>query len=132
MIKKVLISLTFITLLSCFSINNLKNNGVSKQEPIKVELVDKFKLIVSFFSPGNGIDRKVLNTYVNFLKTSYPKITYEKIKWGREGELDFCFTLNELEEKQINQFISKSEDILSVSSRVHIYKDSPLKHKSYK
>ena len=132
MIKKVLISLTFITLLSCFSFNNLKNNGVSKQEPIKDELVDKFKLIVSFFSPGNGIDRKVLNIYVNFLRNCYPKIIYEKIKWGREGELDFCFTLNELEEKQINQFISESEDILSVSSRVHIYKDSPLKHKSYK
>lgn len=81
------------------------------------------RFIVSFFSPGNGIDHKARAKLVEFLKGHTPTLAVTKTKWGREGEVDFCFMLSELSEKEQETFIKKVRDLLAKSSRVRFYEN---------
>ena len=119
----------FILIVSCSNTKNLKSDKHSNTETSTQESEEIYGLIVSFYSPGNGIDRQAKNGYIGFLSTKYPKLVFEKIKWGREGEVDFCFLLDELTDKQKGQFIKKSKKLLSDSQKVHFYEDRACAHK---
>ena len=58
------------------------------------------RLVVTFASIGAGIDpngKIQLDGYINSIKEKTGKlVTYGKLAWGREGEYDCEFTLNEL------------------------------------
>ncbi len=86
------------------------------------------RLLVSFYSPGNGIDRKIKTKYQQFITAYSKSITYEQTGWGKEGEIDFCFTLSELSMEEQVDFVKQSKDLLSKSSRVHIYENVPSKN----
>ena len=90
---------------------------------------DIYGLVVSFYSPGNGIDQRAKSEYIKFLSSNYPALAYEKTSWGREGEIDFCFLLDELTEIQKSQFIKKSKELLSNSKKIHIYENKACTHK---
>ena len=51
------------------------------------------------------------------------KFLYEKKYWGREGEVNFCFMLNELNKDNQEKFILESKNLLSNSTRVR-FKES--------
>lgn len=81
-----------------------------------------YRFIVSFISIGSGIDRKAKTQYEQFLKDFELKnnltISYEKKYWGREGEVNFCFMLNELKKEEQESFILQSKNLLINSTRV--------------
>lgn len=81
-----------------------------------------FRFVVSFISIGSGIDRKAKSQYEQFLKDFESKnnvnISYEKKYWGREGEVNFCFMLNELKKEEQESFILQSKNLLANSTRI--------------
>lgn len=70
---------------------------------------DSFRLVVSFISFGAGTDpesKSILEAYVYEYKLKNNKVvSYYMIPWGREGEVDCCFPLNELNASEQNNFI---------------------------
>lgn len=129
LLKKVL----FICILFVFSCNanKLVNKETNKlDEKVAVESTDNYRFIVSFYSPGNGIDTKMKESYLDFIGNNYPIIKFEKTNWGREGEVDFCFLLDELNENDQVKFITESNNILSNSERVNVYENVPCRNRS--
>lgn len=129
MIKYTIISLVVLLTFSCHSTKKIEKNIETTVENTNSDLGNNFRFIVSFYSPGNGIDRKMKQRYEEFLANNYPKVIYEKINWGKEGEIDFCFMLNEFDEEKKKEFLESSKEILSNSSRIHMYENTPCKHK---
>ncbi len=127
--KKIILILATITLvLSC---NNKKgaaktaekgveNKRVVEKEEALEELTEKGKkrFVVSFYSPGNGIDHVVKKEYDQFLAKEYSNLEVHQKSWGREGEIDYCINIEELSNKNRLLFISKSEEILKTSVKV--------------
>jgi hypothetical protein len=70
------------------------NDNPEKQATVK------YRLIVSFISIGEGTDpeaRKIMDQIVQSWETKAgKKLEMETFPWGREGEVDFCFHLKEL------------------------------------
>jgi len=103
------------------------NNPVTPQTAASGEPLVRF--VVSFYSRGEGIDFNSKEEFVHFLNAYPKKIAYEPIKWGREGEVEFCLALNELTSAEQVNFIKKTNEILSKSKLVHVNENSPCNHK---
>lgn len=78
------------------------------------------RLIVSFYSPGDGIDHKALALFSTEILSKNENITYSKVSWGREGERDYCFQLVELSDEAQVAFIEEVNALLGSVKRVHI------------
>lgn len=93
-----------------------------------------YRFIVSFFSIGSGIDKKSKNQYQEFIKEYELKngisIVYEIVNWGKEGEINFCFKLNELNKEGQEIFILESKKILSNSPRVRFKENATSEGKN--
>ncbi|MDQ3190208.1 MAG: hypothetical protein M3Q58_01290 [Bacteroidota bacterium] len=98
-----------------------------KQEIIQDE--NKYSLVVSFYSKGAGIDYKSQLEYSSFLEKYQPELNYEEVKWGREGEIDYCIKLNKLSAQKKEAFISETRSRLSKSDLVHINENEQCVHK---
>ena len=99
------------------------------------EKITSYVFSVSFFSIGTGSDGAAMNRFAEFLENYNKKekvqLVYEKNRWGREGEVDYCFMLTELDSKQRTDFIAQTQKILSGSKLVHIAENAqchPGKH----
>jgi len=82
------------------------------------------RLVVSFYSICCGIDHKTKEKLDKFIK-QYEKakgkrLTKAAVRWGREGEIDYCLKLSELSPRQQKKFISKVRSLLKRSKLVHI------------
>lgn len=92
-----------------------------------------YRLIVSFISIGEGTDRQGRETLDGVLadwKTKKGKeITFESVAWGREGENDFCFRINNLNEKEQQMFVSDMKTAFKGRSLVQITENQPCIHK---
>jgi hypothetical protein len=53
----------------------------------------------------------------------------KKAAWGREGEVDYCIDLNNLDAEKQNVFLLQTKEILIQSQLVHIVENAPCKHK---
>lgn len=86
------------------------------------------RLVISFISKGGGIDRdakkNVLAYIENYNKTHSLTLVYETVRWGREGEVDFCFALEELKKRQQVKFIDGLKTLVQKSDRVRISENS--------
>ena len=86
------------------------------------------KLNVSFRSLGAGIDRKTHKTFLNYIEQfeneEKVKLAYDKIFWGREGEVDYCFQYNSLSEKQIIKFEQQLKEVFVESKSVYTSKET--------
>ena len=106
--------------------NSRKNNSQQINE-------SSFRFIASFYSIGQGIDGKTLESYITFLKefeiTSGSSLNYEIVNWGKEGETDYCFRLSSLSVKEQEQFITDSKNILKHSELVSTSVNTICKHK---
>jgi hypothetical protein len=91
-------------------IENSKNNSI-------------YRFTISFFSKGGGTDRKARSEFESFLENFNKKnevnLQFIKTSWGREGEVDYCFQLEELKKKKQIAFIKECEDLLKDSKLVH-------------
>ena len=85
-------------------------------------------LLVSFYSPGNGIDHKMKAKYETFLRAYGKDIAIGETRWGKEGEIDMCITLGKMSKKEEADFVNKSKELLSTSSRVRVSENESTRH----
>ena len=115
--KRILFLVLFSFLI--WSTNSCKSRKKEK-EATTIVTNKNSNFIVSFYSPGNGIDYKTANEFIAFLDSYVPKIPYTIIHWGREGETDYCIDLTGLNKEEQNVFKEKAKAIVSKSDRVNI------------
>lgn len=88
-----------------------------------------YGLVVSFYSPGNGINRKAKTDYDAFLEGFKGKVEVEQVRWGREGEIDYCLKLSNLSAAEKKDFIVRSKQLLEKADRVNITENTGCVHK---
>lgn len=93
------------------------------------EVNNKYKLVISFYSIGGGTDGTYIRKFNEFVENYNPKPNAIITPWGREGEIDYCFTLNELSTKQKKDFINQVRELLKDCKLVHINENAPCVHK---
>ena len=83
-----------------------------------------YRLIVSFISIGEGTDpdaRKIMDGVVEKWNQKTGKtIEIESMPWGREGEVDFGFRLNELSPADQTTFVQEMKKAMEGRSLVQI------------
>ncbi len=104
-----------------------KTDGGKKANPSGPDpIVGNYRLTVSFISIGGGIDGKAKAKYDNFVlefaKKNNVKLPHETVTWGREGEVDYCFKLTELDQNKQAEFVKESTGLLTGNKRV-IFKE---------
>ena len=130
---KSLISL-FIAL-SFFSCNCAKNSRTlckKQKESVNAVLSDSvFRFGVSFISIGGGIDRQAKQKFDQYIEefNSLNKVNLkiEIIKWGREGETDYCVKLSQLNSDEQAKFISSIKEIIKTSKLVRYSENTTCK-----
>lgn len=79
-----------------------------------------YRLTVSFFSVGAGIDQGAKAKLDQFLASRTRKVAVTKIPRGIEGELDYCFPLTEFTPSGRREFIRHVKRLLAPSDLVRI------------
>ena len=110
------------TFTACWSSKKKK-----KPEDETIETTNTSRFIVSFFSPGDGINRTAKKKFTEYLANNNTAITYSEIKWGREGEVDYCFNLDELNEAEQIEFIKDVKDHLGQAKKVNFLENKPCR-----
>ena len=88
-----------------------------------------YPLIVSFISKGAGVDRPKVEALLKLIESKTNKPLYEKIQWGREGETDFCFQLENLKKTEQLTFINDAKNLMNGSDMVFITENTVCTHK---
>ena len=84
------------------------------------ENANLYRLSVSFYSIGGGTDSEAIQKLNHFLTSYKPTIANETSRWGREGEVNYCFRLSELSKKDQVKFIEEVKKLLASSQLVRI------------
>lgn len=89
------------------------------------------RFVVSFISKGPGTDGKAIDQFKTFItefeKKKEVKIPYTTARWGREGEIDFCFKMQDIKSKIQEAFISETKKLLESSDLVRYKENCPCK-----
>jgi hypothetical protein len=88
-------------------------------------VVEKYALVVSFFSPGNGTDREAYDKLMALVQKQPKHLAVVTGRWGKEGEHDECFQLNELPAEEKTAFVAAVKKEMASSKRVKIGEDAP-------
>ena len=118
-------------ILACKSKKNT-TTAASAAAPVQQQALpadDSYRIAVSFYSIGEGIDNKTKAEFENFLNTYPKKIAFEPTHWGREGEIDYCLKLSELSASEQADFVKKAKELLSKSKLVHVDENAKCVHK---
>jgi hypothetical protein len=114
-------------LMACNSIKNTNNETSSTSEQTK-NADAKFQFIVSFISTGAGIDKTAKKQFEQFItefeNTNKLKLNFVITKWGREGEVNYCFVLKELNRDLQNIFITNTKSTLSQSNLIRFHENN--------
>lgn len=87
-----------------------------------------YRLIVSFISKGAGTDQK-RTPFLAYVDGHPLKPAYKTVRWGREGETDYCFTLSELTaKKDLVAFIEEVRKITAGSDLININENAECQH----
>lgn len=90
-----------------------------------------YRLIVSFISKGAGPDSEKIKSFLAYANGHPKKPAYQTIAWGREGEVDYCFTLSELtSKKDLVTFIEDIKKLGAGSDMLIISENTECQHKS--
>ena len=118
--KIVLFLLLVIFIFSCNNSKKIADNTLATENSKNNSI---YRFTISFFSKGGGTDRKARSKFESFLENFNKKnevnLQFIKTSWGREGEVDYCFQLEELKKKKQIAFIKECEDLLKDSKLVH-------------
>ncbi|MBL0341777.1 MAG: hypothetical protein IPP71_13060 [Bacteroidetes bacterium] len=97
------------------------------------QIENMYRFIVSFISISEGTDRTARPELDGILASWEKKmgkpITYESVAWGREGENDFCFKLNELSAEEQQSFVNEVRTAFKNRSLIQITENEPCMHK---
>jgi hypothetical protein len=120
---KVILFLSLIML--TFACKNSKNAQKST-EPVK------YRVIVSFISKASGTDAQAIAKVDSFITSNEKKykktIAYDKVPWGREGEVDYCFTLKGLSKSKQEDFVKGLNNLLKSNANVNIMENTTCPH----
>lgn len=105
--------------------NLTQENNMTTQTP---EKDTEYRLIVSFISKGAGPDGKKQPAFVKYIESHKKKPAYALVRWGREGEADYCFKLTELSATEQTEFITKVKEILNGSDLVFVNENQKCIH----
>ena len=97
--------------------------------PGPVGTEDNYRLVVSFYSEGQGTDLKTKDEFVKLINGNAKKISYEPTSWGREGETDYCLKISELSSAEQTDFVRKAKELLGKSKLVHVDENAKCVHK---
>ena len=124
--KIIIFSIVTYLFFACGNAKQVKNIESTQTENHLVKDTS-CRFTVSFISFGGGIDKnakKELEQFIlNFEIKNEMKIPFEKKYWGKEGELDFCFMLNELKKEDQESFILQTKNQLANSTRVRFHEN---------
>lgn len=98
---------------------------VGEPNPATPSPNDSIRLNVSFYSPGSGINYRAAQSLNGFLTkyeaTNPGAVTVYKTAWGREGEVDYCFKMND--KTKGDDFVKQVKDLLAGQDRIN-YKEN--------
>ncbi len=83
-------------------------------------LVQKYRLIVSFYSIGTGVNGNAITKLDNFLSKHPKKPQSEILRRGREGETEYLFNLKELSDSEKVAFITEIKNLIGNLELVRI------------
>ena len=95
---------------------------------------DTYRVIVSFISKGEGPDAKTQATLESYLITYAKKIkkstiVYDKIPYGKEGEVDYCFYCKEMKKAQQKDFVAGLTNLTKEAPLVVVKENAVCAHK---
>ncbi len=94
------------------------------------------RLTISFYSIGSGTDGeaiKSLNEYLSsYEKAKGIRLAREEVRWGKEGEIDYCLRLTEIAPKEQVKVIAEIRSLLKNAKFVRIEENVPCRNKQYK
>ncbi len=103
--------------------------GAEKLDRMKTTV---WRLIVEFFSIGEGTDLEAKKRFDNYMKqwneAGNPKVNFVTVPWGREGEVDFCFTLAGLDPELQQKFIDGLREQMNASKLVRLTENERCMH----
>lgn len=139
---------SFLVSLAIFGCGSSKNIAASDSSQVtprdlakeRAETVEdeqqatmKYRLIVSFISIGEGPDFNAKTgldrVIADWEKQKGTALKQEQFPWGREGEVDYCFQLSELNATDQQSFISEIKTAIGTSKLVQISENQPCMHK---
>ena len=89
--------------------------------------VRAYRFIVSFISIGSGSDATAMSKLEKIVKEYSGKASFEVVSWGREGEKDYCFSLNEMNSSDQTKFIERVKKELANNNLVQFRENGPAK-----
>ena len=122
--KKIILTIIISMTISCTNFIYIKKNSEKEYKASVLQENKTENLIISFFSYGSGIDRKKKDAFVNYIAINYPDIQYESVKWGKEGEIDFCIKKHSLNQQEIIEIEKYIEQLISSSNRIKLLKNT--------
>jgi hypothetical protein len=139
--RTLLIIATFFTI-ACHSskkassstINEVEDSKQAEQKEMSPTSTEKnIRLVVTFASIGAGIDEKgktMLDGYINSFKEKSGKLVkYGTLAWGREGEYDCEFSLNELNLNEQADFVKGLKKLFEGNQLIQIEENKPSRFK---
>lgn len=82
------------------------------------------RVLVSAISIGTGIDpqaKTLLDKFVQeYMDATSKRILYTATHWGREGEMDFCFTLKNLSVEEQQNFVVGLNEVFKNHNLIHV------------
>ena len=117
-----------ITLFGCNSSKKVTDQIETTSATENTSTTDaNYRFSVSFISIGAGTDKNAIQQFdayiAEYQQKNKLKLSFEITKWGREGEIDYCLKLSELDKKKQELFITKTKETLQSSSLVR-YKEN--------
>lgn len=93
----------------------------------------QIRLVIAFISIGEGTDQEAigkLNTYVDeFNRDHQVKAINYQMPWGREGEVDNCFKLENFTPDEQDKFITGVRELFKGNKLVQIQENQPDRFK---
>ena len=116
------------------TINEVEDSKQAEQKEMSPTSTEKnIRLVVTFASIGAGIDEKgktMLDGYINSFKEKTGKLVkYGTLAWGREGEYDCEFSLNELNLNEQTDFIIGLKKQFKGNQLIQIEENKPSRFK---
>lgn len=134
--KNFIFLIAVTTLFACNSNKKVTDKKITTSATqSKITTDTNYRFSVSFISIGAGTDKKAKQQYDQYIaeyeQKNKVKLNYETTNWGREGEVDYCFKLEELDKKMQELFVAETKEILKSSSLVR-YQENMTCHQKKK
>lgn len=116
------------------TINEVEDSKQAEQKEMSPTSTEKnIRLVVTFASIGAGIDEKgktMLDGYINSFKEKSGKLVkYGTLAWGREGEYDCEFSLNELNLNEQTDFVKGLKKLFEGNQLIQIEENKASRFK---